>query len=288
MKVDEHPIVISVGEESLLGIVSQTHGRRDIGVLIVVGGPQYRVGSHRQFVLLARDVAAAGFPVMRFDYRGMGDSYGEPRSFESVDTDIKAAIDAFSEFCPTISRIVLWGLCDGASASLMYWDRTRDPRVSGMVLLNPWVRSEASLAKTRIKHYYVQRLFQVEFWKKLVSGKVGIVRSATEYFHNFSKALNGGGRSEDTEAVPFQRRMTRALSSFQGPVLVVLSENDYTAKEFLQYARDDDDLRGALGRSNVGKEIVFEADHTFSSTAWRDAVSLATRRFLQGVGGVRK
>ena len=42
------------------------------GMLIVVGGPQYRAGSHRQFTLLARDVAATGVPTMRFDYRGMG------------------------------------------------------------------------------------------------------------------------------------------------------------------------------------------------------------------------
>jgi len=49
----------------------------DTGVLIVVGGPQYRVGSHRQFVMLARFLADHGVPCMRFDYRGMGDVSGE-------------------------------------------------------------------------------------------------------------------------------------------------------------------------------------------------------------------
>src|SRR5262245_37346209 len=43
--------------QRLFGILSQpaSPGRR--GVLIVVGGPQYRAGSHRQFTLLARDLA---------------------------------------------------------------------------------------------------------------------------------------------------------------------------------------------------------------------------------------
>ena len=51
------------------------------GVLIVTGGPQYRAGSHRQFVLLARFLAARGMAVLRFDYRGMGDSEGAPRDY---------------------------------------------------------------------------------------------------------------------------------------------------------------------------------------------------------------
>jgi len=56
--------------------------RAACGVLIVVGGPQYRVGSHRQFLLLSRRLAAEGHPVMRFDYRGMGDASGAMRGFE--------------------------------------------------------------------------------------------------------------------------------------------------------------------------------------------------------------
>ena len=34
---------------------------------------------------------------------------------------------------------------------------TRDPRVAGLALLNPWVRSDAGLARARVKHYYRQR-----------------------------------------------------------------------------------------------------------------------------------
>ncbi|MFB1029241.1 MAG: hydrolase 1, exosortase A system-associated, partial [Thauera sp.] len=66
--------------EELIGILAlpETAVTR-LGVLVVVGGPQYRVGSHRQFVLLARALAKSGVPCMRFDYRGMGDATGEMR-----------------------------------------------------------------------------------------------------------------------------------------------------------------------------------------------------------------
>jgi uncharacterized protein len=42
----------------------------------MVAAGAYRVGPHRQFLLLARDWAADGIPVMRFDYQGQGDSEG--------------------------------------------------------------------------------------------------------------------------------------------------------------------------------------------------------------------
>ena len=62
------------GDDTCIGIVASNAdvaSRADIGVVIVVGGPQYRVGSHRQFVTLARALAASGVPALRFDYRGM-------------------------------------------------------------------------------------------------------------------------------------------------------------------------------------------------------------------------
>ena len=74
MSYVELPILFSCGSESLMGILSKSESAGHVGVLIVVGGPQYRVGSHRQFVLLARSLAAAGLSVFRFDYRGMGAS----------------------------------------------------------------------------------------------------------------------------------------------------------------------------------------------------------------------
>ena len=56
----ERAVHIQVGADRMLGIL---HGASlqatDLGVVVVVGGPQDRVGSHRQFTLLARDLAAA-------------------------------------------------------------------------------------------------------------------------------------------------------------------------------------------------------------------------------------
>ena len=66
------------------------------GILMVAAGA-YRVGPHRQFLLLARDWAADGIPVMRFDYQGQGDSEGAGAfNFDSLMYDIRSAIDRFT------------------------------------------------------------------------------------------------------------------------------------------------------------------------------------------------
>ena len=279
MSVVEQAFVFPCAGEQLLGIVALPDHPGATGILLVVGGPQYRVGSHRQFLLLSRTLAEAGYLDMRFDYRGMGDSAGELRGFESVNDDIAAAIDALQARCPWVERIVLWGLCDAASASLLYWDATQDERVSGMVLLNPWARSEATLAKTHIKHYYGQRLLQIEFWHKLLSGKLGIVRALQGFASSLmrTRPVSVGGDKN----LPFQQRMMRALEAFHGPLLLILSGNDYTGKEFLQACQGSEQAQRALSRPRLTRFDSLAADHTFSSREWRQGVEAETLAWLQ-------
>lgn len=263
--------------EHLVGILARPQATAGAGVVIVVGGPQTRVGSHRQFVLLARALAAAGHPTLRFDYRGMGDSTGAPRSFENVEADIRAAVDALQAACPEVDRIVLWGLCDAASACLLYWNETRDARIAGLCLLNPWVRSEATLAKTQVKHYYGQRLLQKEFWRKLLSGRLDVLKSLAELLRKLGQASAAPDRRQP---LAFQERMAGALAGFPGAVLLILSGNDYTAKEFLEYASTAESWRGLLAQPNLTRVDVADADHTFSCQAWRETVQNACLDWL--------
>lgn len=281
MSYREQAIVFPCAGESLLGVVALPDAPLTVGVLVVVGGPQYRAGSHRQFLLLARALAAAGYPAMRFDYRGMGDSTGAARGFEAVDDDIAAALAAFRQQCPQLRRIVLWGLCDAATAALLYWERTRDAGLGGLVLLNPWARSEATLARTHIKHYYLRRLLQGEFWRKLLGGRLGIGRAARDLAANWLRARQAATTEAAVAAEPFQKRMMRALADFPGPSLLLLSEDDYTAKEFLEACRADALATRALAGSGLTRVDVPGADHTFSSRALRQTVEAATLDWLR-------
>lgn len=272
MSCAEEAIAFACEGETLIGILAPPQEPTDLGIVIVVGGPQTRVGSHRQFVLMARTLATAGYPVLRFDYRGMGDSTGAQRNFEAVSADIRAAVDALCTACPSVDKVVLWGLCDAASASLLYLDETHDPRIAGLCLLNPWVRSEATLAKIQVKHHYGQRLLQREFWLKLLSGRLNIGKAMGEVIRKIGLASH---KADSGPRSSFQDRMARAWRGFAGRILLILSGDDYTAKEFLEYAAGSASWRGLLERTNVSRHDIAAADHTFSSREWRETVQNA-------------
>ena len=293
----EHALAFDCAGETLIGIVSVPESsddgtllrprdaQSDTGVVVVVGGPQYRAGSHRQFALLARALATAGYAGLRFDYRGMGDSTGSHRDFESVNEDVAAAIGALLQDQPNVQRVVLWGLCDGASAALLYLHATRDPRVHAVCIVNPWVRSESGLARVHMKHYYLQRVRRPEFWRKVFTGQVA-GKAALELWRNLIKSFRRADRSgkgvrpQADRRVPFQRRMAEAAAGFDGDLLLVTSGRDLTAKEFEDSVRDDAIWQGALATGSCMRLGFPDADHTFSSIGDLRGLQMAVVNWL--------
>jgi uncharacterized protein len=274
--MSETALTFDCEQEPLLGVLHPASGKRT-GVIVVVGGPQYRIGSHRQFVLLARDLAAVGYPVLRFDVRGMGDSGGAPRDFEHIAPDIAAAVECLLQNNPGLEQIVLWGLCDGASASLMY--AARDERIRGLVLLNPWVRSQAGIAEAYVKHYYLQRLFSQDFWRTLLSsGPARIATMLRELLRNLRLAARAGAKPQTPEV--FTERMRRAAEEFRGAILVVISGNDLTGQEFESHCAHSGSWQSVFKRPTTVQHRLEGADHTFSKKQWRDTVSAWTRQWL--------
>lgn len=273
-------------DQPLFGVLSRpARARSNIGVLIVVGGPQYRVGSHRQFVLLARHLAQSGYCVLRFDYRGMGDSAGEPQPFDAIDPDIGAATNALMAACPELKSVCLWGLCDAASAAMMY--APSDSRITGLALLNPWIRSEATMARTYLRHYYTERMLSREFWRKLFSDAFSPLESARSLLGTFARAVKPprAASSSGARGAPFQARMLQGLERYRGPVLLMLSGRDLTAQEFVDTTRGDARWCRVLQSDRIRRWELPEADHTFSTKAWRAAVERETSDWLGRIDG---
>lgn len=279
MMVEQRALHFDCESCQLIGILSlpvwpspQTALR---GVLIVTGGPQYRVGSHRQFALLACEFAANGIPAMRFDYRGMGDSEGEQRTFEQVEQDLKAAIQQFFDAVPAMQELVIWGLCDGATAAA--YNCVKDNRICALILLNPWVRTGAGIARTTLRHYYIKRLLDPQFWRKLVSGRFK-PGPAARSLRQLSEAAWSQQGDSDANAGP--QRMLAALQRFRGPVLIILSGDDLTAAEFLDLQRSSSAWCRLLAAPTVQQRILAHANHTFSRRIWRDEVARICTRWL--------
>ncbi|MHA4871526.1 hydrolase 1, exosortase A system-associated [Duganella sp. PWIR1] len=258
----------------LIGILHVPDQPLTRGVLIVTGGPQYRIGSHRQFVLLARHLAERGVPVMRFDYRGMGDSEGDMRDFESIQDDLEAAVGEFFTTMPTMKELVLWGLCDGATAAAFHaWS---DPRITGLVLANPWVRTEQGQARTTLRHYYLRRLGDAEFWGKLARGGIGL------------RGVLGGvnrlmvsAREPAAPADSLPERLYLALQRFRGQVLFILSGADLGAREFMALPRQHAHWRALLAAPRVRQAVIADANHTFARKIWRDEVADLCEKWIR-------
>lgn len=278
MNFTEEPLFIPCMGEQMVGILALPEVPADVGVVLVVGGPQTRVGSHRQFVLLARTLVLAGYAVLRFDYRGMGDSTGSQRAFDAVNNDVAAAIDSLQAATSSVRRIVLWGLCDAASAALLYWHGTRDQRIAGFCLVNPWVRSAATLARTQVKHYYGQRLFSDDFWQKLLRGQVGVGKAIGGLINSLRLSAKKPAVTEGV--ISFQARMLEALQACPAPMLAILSGQDFVAREFVEYASTDPAWSGVLTLAKLTRHEIPDADHTFSSAQWRSQVEQATIHWL--------
>ena len=278
MNASEQALQFMCQDQTLLGVLHRPAYPAPRGVLVVTGGPQYRVGSHRQFVLLGRHLAAQGSAVMRFDYRGMGDSEGELRTFEQIGDDLRAAIRAFFHAVPTLRELVLWGLCDGATAAACY--ASADRRIVGLVLLNPWVRTASGAARATLRHYYLRRLISAAFWRKLASGAVDAASTIASFRQTASAALAPGTDAASARTGDLPARLYLALSRFPGRTLIILSGADIGAREFSALADRYPHWRRLLDERRVTRADIADANHTCARKVWRDRVADLTTEWI--------
>lgn len=280
--MNESALTFDCCGSQLVGLVHRPDDAARRGIVIVVGGgPQYRVGGHRQLVIWARRLAAAGYPVFRFDYRGMGDSYGDFLGFEDIQRDIRAAVDCFIAEVPGVEEVVLWGECDAVPAILEYG--ASDPRVRGAVLLNPWARSEIGQAKAVLRHYYIRRVLEPSFWRKIVTMRFNVFQSLASFANLVRKAASttrssipagSAAAQPDSDAVAaLPARLIAGFAGFRGPLLLVISGRDLIAREFDETVGRMPQWQDLLRKGSITRHDLRFADHTFSSEVWRDQVA---------------
>ena len=285
----EEPLMFPCGADNLAGVLHRTERKAARGVVIVVaGGPQYRAGAHRQFVSLARTLVADGYPVLRFDLRGMGDSSGTHLGFQHSNADIRAATDALLAREPQLTEVVLFGECESASGILFY--AFQDARVKGAVLVNLWVRTEAGRARVIVKHYYSRRIFARELWRKIFTGQFALRESFKEFVANFRTYVSGlqaGAESRkrarsyaDIAELALPDKTAVGLNSFDGHSLILISGRDYIAKEFDEVVKESTLWQKLLLQERVKRVDLAEADHTFSRDVWRVQAVEAVRSWM--------
>jgi exosortase A-associated hydrolase 1 len=188
-----------------------------IGIVMVTGGTQTRIGSHRMYEGLAASLARSGYPCLRFDRRGVGDSEGKDPGWRGSGPDLKAAVADFRRGSRALERVIGIGLCDGASALALHG---AEAGLQGAVLINPWLVESGSDAPppAAIRHHYRQRLASVEGWKKLLGGSV-----------SYGKLLKGVGKSFTSAPTDLADEVAASLERNAMPTALILCAGDATA-----------------------------------------------------------
>lgn len=153
---------ISTGLFGICSIVQEQSN--NTGVVILNSGILHRVGPYRLHVTLARKLASAGFPTIRLDQSGKGDS--EPRVNTSRADTISDEIRATSGFLAEqygVSKIVLIGLCSGADDILNHSHHCSN--LAGVVLLDGYAQRNLSY----FYHRYAPKLLSVQGWIDRIS-----------------------------------------------------------------------------------------------------------------------
>lgn len=238
------------GGEAILGVLHVPVTAPAPGVVMCHGFTGHKAETHRLFVTTARDLAAHGLAVLRFDFRGSGDSAGEFRDM-------------------TISREI-----EDARAALRYLaDRPGvDATRLGALGLSLGGCVAACLSGR-------ERLQALVLWAAVAHpGRIFDRR-----FPEFGEAdwidMNGWGLGrgfvEDSRTVRPLEEVKRHL----GPVLVVHGSKDESVPP-----SDAQDYYDAIGEK-CRLLYIEESDHTFSSFPWKEQAISASRGFLlQGLG----
>jgi alpha/beta superfamily hydrolase len=242
--------------KSLVGILTEPPAgahRENLGVVLFNAGVLHRTGPARIHVALARELAALGVTVLRFDFSGIGDSpraEGATHSFvEQALADAGEALDHLSS--RGIDRFVTFGICSGADMAIR--TASRDARIVGVATVDgyniptPW----SMLLNAR------RQVFKLRSWVRLLSGR-SLVLTAV-------KATAMTQQSAETSIFPSYRAFVAALRTLverRSPVLLGFSGGSSSWHHF------NHGLRGKVPFWPNGKHIqavhLHDTDHTFT------------------------
>jgi dipeptidyl aminopeptidase/acylaminoacyl peptidase len=136
-QIIEIPLTLECENQQIVGILHLPKEKRKIPLVVLVHGwSANKLGTWSAFfVKAAREFSKNGFAVLRFDFRGSGDSEGgfEDQSITSMLKDLDAVITQVSEKYPEVdnSKVCLIGHSQGAYISFL--QATKDKRIRCLV-----------------------------------------------------------------------------------------------------------------------------------------------------------
>jgi alpha/beta superfamily hydrolase len=245
-------------KRSLIGIVSEPEpAARASGqpaVVLLNSGLLHRVGPNRLYVKIARQLASAGFTVMRFDLSGLGDSqraHNLPPEVSAIQ-DAKHAMSFVSETRGARS-FFLMGICAGADNA--FQTARSDPRVAGIVMIDGFAFPTAGYTFKS----YLDLLLKPRSWQRLISGKSDIWRLLKEKLT--ASSSGDADYAEPLWPVPDDEQVSTLLRKGVEVCLIYSSNGEAHYNYEKTLARK---MRSLIENNRLQVEVIKDSDHLFS------------------------
>lgn len=256
MTAEERLVIFDCAGNRLIGVLHLPDNPSPVGILVIGRWSNDRLSVH-----FSRAATARGIAVFRFDFRGRGDCEGPLVAVEETGEDLRSAVGAFLEQAPAVSKIVIFGISEAAAASLMF--ASGDSRITGLILVNPWIRMEQAVAKEHIKQN-LSRVLDPKFWDRIRKSEAGFLGAARSFLV-LTRSWIAASTSRPEPSL--KDKLMDALGVFPGPLQIVLSGGDPATAIFQEAAKHRLDRLKREGRLTVMTEP--DANHVFSRSDWR-------------------
>lgn len=284
----------------LFGILHRHFHSQDApGIILLCPGVKNRVAPQRLYVKMARRFCALGFPALRFDFSGIGDSEGEVAEEFAADfygtvqagryvDDTLAAMDWMEEHTG-IRSFILAGLCGGAITGLLAG--SRDRRVCGLLALGiPVIMSGRSFDPSRyitrgqldrLRGGYLSKVGDASSWirfltfrsdyRKIVKSLCGPVLHRGKGIEQLPDKKTGegnGGNTADGNINPLFRPALEQMLQTGRRVIFIFSGSDRLQWEFEEKFAAGCNL--AQWGQRFQKFTIPYANHVLSFSEWQE------------------
>jgi len=212
--VQEEAFFLDLDGERLFSVLHQPATPTGRGVVLCAPLGEEMLWSRRVFVTFARELACRGYAVLRFDYRGEGDSdrWFHESSLTTRVEDTTFAIDSLQRLVAGTDQITLAGLRLGASIATAVAAERRD--IQQLILWDP-VIDGADYMQSVLR---MNLMFQMALHRKVVENREQLAerleRGDTVNVEGYE--LSGALFSEASDL-----RLADLLPKFAGRSLVV-------------------------------------------------------------------
>ena len=280
----------------LFGIMTEPIGSSSSLPWIVMlnAGAAYRIGPGRLHVPLARQLAAVGYPCLRIDINGIGDSVAADLEKEN-DAYAATAFRDVSLVCDYLHAlrpghpIVLMGLCSGAYVAFQSAAQLPHRAIIESILINPlvffWkegmIINETNTEQLVAWREYWHAIFQWSHWKNLLTGKTraGFVGSLKRFAgHLLPRFLKSGKpAAPSAKSLPQSGFAHPARQDLPGDLNCVVAAgrtlamfvSDNDPGHFLLMVQARRKATQLMKQGKLQCHFIPNADHTFSTAQAR-------------------